>query len=757
MISIQSLDLSDYKVSESDKEKIDYLVNYTDSMILEMVSKNSSRRKRMIKMRDMYEGYRDPKEYKYLTANYGIGNAAELKFIPIVRNRIDVLIGILSSAPFDFHVSVMDKDTMDWMMQEKTFSVLQEVYNTIQQTANKISADSKLKDEKGNPIIPYELTELIAQTQDRIDKEWRSVYVESCNNMIRFFQEDVDTDLAQKRRLLMEDLCVTGECGYRVKVVEKGKAPVLEILIPENLYYDIRRDQKYFKESQRAVYVRYMTKQEVLNEYGHLMNSDDMEDLFVMPSISRLQALNSAALLEQDTRTRDGQKLLNTNNYVVVYECEWVANNEYKTDKQTEKDKLLLDGPNKFNGKRYRKDRYQMIRVGSDIYLEGGKSQFVRRSKKNPDFCTLTFNGVRFSDRNGEPYSLMFKCKDIQDTYDILYYQRDNLIANSGVKGTYMNVAALPDFLGTKMMERVTKYIALKKQGVAVVDPSMDGAEKFNNYGAFDESLDGNAINAMNGILAQLENEASKITGVTPQMLGFIEQREAVSNVKAGVSNASLVTKNLFDTHDLVTKHLLTDLICASQIIYEQGFSGGFNSQLGYLMFKILPEHFCPADYNIHVVSISNEYSKIQEVKVVVNNLINAQVLTDPTVIFKIMKSESLNEIISIVERELSMTSGFNSKLKDLNGQLEQSAKQVQELEAQLKKFNDIRFDLENRKVLNEEFKAKSTAEIGKRNLDYLEDSKVKELELKKENVQLERDQLFLGVGREREVSNKNV
>jgi hypothetical protein len=56
--------------------------------------------------------------------------------------------------------------------------------------------------------------------------------------------------------------------------------------------------------------------------------------------------------------------------------------------------------------------------------------------------------------------------------YDLLLYQKDNLIALSGTKGANVDIAHLPEFLGETPKERVLKYQAYRKLGLAFFDSS---------------------------------------------------------------------------------------------------------------------------------------------------------------------------------------------------------------------------------------------------------------------------------------------
>jgi hypothetical protein len=79
-------------------------------------------------------------------------------------------------------------------------------------------------------------------------------------------------------------------------------------------------------------------------------------------------------------------------------------------------------------------------------------------------------------------------------------------------------------------MTRLTR-VTLRKQGLELVDPTEDGANLFQHYGDFNASK-GDAINAVNAILESLAVQADIVSGVPRQMLGVIEQRVEVENVK---------------------------------------------------------------------------------------------------------------------------------------------------------------------------------------------------------------------------------
>jgi hypothetical protein len=106
-------------------------------------------------------------------------------------------------------------------------------------------------------------------------------------------------------------------------------------------------------------------------------------------------------------------------------------------------------------------------------------------------------------------------------------------------------------------MTRLTKWVTLRKQGLELVDPTEDGANLFQHYGDFNASIQGDAINAVNAILESLVVQADIVSGVPRQMLGVIEQRDAVENVKVGINQVSVLSWRCLE--------ILTGVLTAAQ------------------------------------------------------------------------------------------------------------------------------------------------------------------------------------------------
>jgi hypothetical protein len=750
-----NVELADFKVSESDKSKPEYLMAMTDQLIESLVNEASPRRRQMLKMRAMRMGIRDPQEYAYLSDNYGLGNPTELRFTPVVKNRIDALTGILSSADFDWQVTVNDIDSISASEVMKSGEVLSKFYQRMEESI-------------GETQPTESINKLIANIEEEINKNWKNVFEDAANNLVKMYRDDIDIDLKEKRKELLEDIAVVGECYYRPVLNRYGELADVDILLPENYYTEMRRDQRLAKECSRGVYVRYLTLEEVLTKYGHLLTADQKEDILSNPVAFNYVDAKTMYELENFYRmerrgngTHPDEVNYGHNRYIKVYETEWIANNERDVTDPKELKKLIpVSGPDKVGRKEYIADRYRSVRIGHNIYVDMGKCDLLKRRKKNPRKATLSFNGLRFEHRsNGEPFSMLWKTKDVQDMTDIMYFHRDNLVANAGVNGSRIDVSTLPDFIGDTMMERLLKVIALKKQGVEPYNGAQnEGKRNQNNVaGDFRGGVDGSMLDAIRNIISQLDEEASKQTGITPQMMGLIEQRDAVTNVKAGISQASLVLKNVYDQSDRVTRHMISDLIEYTQISLseqDEAFVGTFLEDMRYQTFKLVPKHFSHSDYNIHIKSSSNEFQKLGSAKEAAMALASAGSIDAPLLI-RIIKSDSLNELVRLVDKSTQGAQSAAGMMEQLKAQLEELSKENEGLKKKIDQFNQEELGIKQRKIdVDKELgMARVGAERERNEMTRAHNDKI--VELKKENTRLEQDQLYLDAkNNAREVKN---
>ena len=78
--------------------------------------------------------------------------------------------------------------------------------------------------------------------------------------------------------------------------------------------------------------------------------------------------------------------------------------------------------------------------------------------------------------------------------YDLLRYFENNIIALSGTKGAIVDLAHLPEMLGDQMEERIMKYLAYRKSGIALFDSSQEGDVINQVFNGFNDMIEPGAL-----------------------------------------------------------------------------------------------------------------------------------------------------------------------------------------------------------------------------------------------------------------------
>ena len=122
------------------------------------------------------------------------------------------------------------------------------------------------------------------------------------------------------------------------------------------------------------------------------------------------------------------------------------------------------------------------------------------------------------------------------------------------------------------MTERLMKYQALRKIGLAVIDTSQEGSMQQNTfYGGFDDTKGLSAIQYIQLAIEMTENIVSSMTGVFRERLGGIEARDAVQNVEVGMQQSYIITKRYYQAMDTLVSEMLMDCLDMAKIVYKKG------------------------------------------------------------------------------------------------------------------------------------------------------------------------------------------
>lgn len=703
-------------------------------------------KEKLKKAYNYYHCVRDVEQFRHIEENFGVGVPTSVGFTPLIKKHIDVLVGEYLELDPDLQVTCKDEKTISNILRDKKLKVDLELHGFLKRYLQNAIVNILLNSEQpvNDPFILKEMQKL----QKDVEKSFVSEYEIAAQNILAYVKSSRDIDLKNKMRELFTDLLITGICYYRVKVVNDNIR--FEVLNPLDTFIERNRNHFYLNKSPRAVIRKYMSLEQVLAEFGDELSKDAKDKLkkkkpsldnnsgaiYVrvpnsllydedeqravianIPSAGVLGGLEVSPVLPYDT-----DNYTTTQDMLTVYECEWL---EWKDDKIV---------------------RHEGIKIAEDIYICRGEITETVRSQSNPKDCTLTVNGMFFADKNGQPFSLVLNTMDMQNKYDLLIYYRDNLIATSGTVGDWIDLAHVPSVLGVELPERLEKWLAYKKNGMALYDSSQEGASLLNTtFNGYDDTIKAQSIQAIQMAIDSIEANASAMTGVFPEKLGGIQERDAVSNVKVGLRYSTLLTKQYFTAMDLMFKEVNYDCLNNAKLAWKQGLTGTI--VLGPKLVKIftaLPEHYTVTDFDVHIQDSTESFQTKQELKALNTEMIKAQ-LVDVADVVNIATAKNITELKDYIEQSIATKKAENNMVQQLQQQLEQMNNQVKQYEQQIGQYdnqikqlqsqveqnNQAKLELERQRVMIENKEARDKKDYNDKQIE------VKEKQLQVEIAQI--------------------
>lgn len=731
-------------MAKQSKEDENYIITNIDKTINELVYEKTQ----IIKAYRYYHGKRDPEQFRHLEENYGIGTPTAVEFIPLTRKHIDVLIGEYLSTPVSPKISCKDSDTLSNIHRDKQLAISSAIIKKLNDhLKNSLYASIYGKQATDDAQIQAEIEKI----KENLENNFISEYEMAGQNIVDYMMQAKNIDFTNKRKILLTDLLISGTAYYKTAQTPSKTNVDLKILNPINTFIDRNPESPYLKDSTRAVIREYLTKQQILGTYGDLLTSDDLDNLdnldelgFDDSTVTYLRSYDSVVGNVVSDGILGGFEITpllpferNSSKYYrmyPVYTVEWL-----KAERESGE---------------YIVNRYEGVRIGTNIYIATGKSESVVRSMDDPKRCTLTINGIFYSDRNGDPTSLILDTANLQDKYDCLHFYRDNVIAESGAVGDWVDVAHLPKFLGQNVTERLMKFKAYKKSGLGLYDSSQEGQMLNTAFGGYDDTIKLQTIQAIDLAIQRIEETCSSITGVFRERLGGIEARDAVTNVQVGVRNSSFITKQYYQLMDLMTREMLIDLLNTAKITFKNGITGSLI--LGERLNKVftaLPEHFTFTDYDIHVTD-SSEIIREQEIIKQLTMEFAKLGVVDPDIVLQIAGAKGLTRLKIDVTNSLEKKKQENNQLgqlsqqvQQLDQQLKQATAEAQKLQQEVQRLDAERLQLEKEKAAFEKEIKWYTA----KSADSYNESRI---ELEKKRVDLEAVQLLDNNSRNDEIKN---
>ena len=729
--------------TEKEKQSEDYLKGCIDKAITELVYDKDYLRKAY----NYYNCIRDKDQFRHLEENFGIGTSTAIEFIPLVRRHVDALIGELLQSKLKPKITCKDSETLSKIERSAQKAIYSAELNRIKiQLSDSIQAIFG----EGKEVVDKANEEELAKLKEVTKRDFISEFEIAAQNMLKFFMQSREINLNLKRETLFKDILIGGQCYYKPRVKKGSPVPTTEILNPFDVFPEVNPNSPYINKSRRIVYVKYMSKEDIINEFGDDMSKDELDLLHGVNldsfshNVYYIRAESNGIIANAEATIPGTYPYYNDNymgyNKYPVYYVEWLENNKVDV-----------------NGKTFfRKDRYKGARIGSEIYLDMGKDESVCRTMEDPYNCNLSINGIQLITRTGKPFSMVLSTANLQDKYDILHWHRDTLIANSGVKGDWIDTSLIPVFLGTTPEERLLKHSAYKKAGKALFNSAQDGrgAPMNTTFAGFDDTVSGQAIQAIQLAITQTEDICSAITGVFREKLGDIEQRDAVTNVQTGIKNSAVITKQYFNTLDGVVKEMLTDMLDLCKSSLKKEFKGSLilGNRLSRI-FTVLPEHISFTDHDIHIGDSTEITQDIELIKSLTMKLMEGG-LVDPELMFETITTESLTEFKETGLNALRRQKEAQGAMANLQQQVAQYEQQIKQAQTQIQQLSSQVAQKDQAELQLKQEDLKMRTEQGATKLKNEKDFRNQDVALKEKLIQAEVLQLADSNNKNDEIKN---
>lgn len=731
-----------------------YLTENCDRIIGELVKE----KEHLFKAYNYFNGVRDHYQYEHLEKNEGVGNPTAIGFTPLVRKHVEAIVGEYLTTDPKPRISCKDKKTLSNIFRDKELAVAQKIKQWLSQYLENaiysaIFTGGQEQNGQQQQIVDQEIQREITEIEDMVNRNFISNYEIAAQNICNYVLQDRRIDFKNKLEQLFLNMLISGESYYQVVKSHNGTNFRLELCDPMNTWVDKDPKSRYMKNGHKSVIRKWMTEEEIIIKYGDFLTESDIKELsrykmhfsedsnflLITGQESRCGSIKNPGIMHGVGAHPEAVDYMFERQWdlIPVYEVEWI---DYK----------------KKDGK-YIGVRYHVTRIHSDIYILDGEDEDMPRDIDEQNEARLSVNGIWYTNGHGAPYSLMLATADQQDNYDLLLYKKDNIAALAGTAGAIVDIAQLPEMLGEDMTERLMKYQALRKIGLAVIDTSQEGSMQQNTfYGGFDDTKGLSAIQYIQLAIEMTENIVSSMTGVFRERLGGIEARDAVQNVEVGMQQSYIITKRYYQAMDTLVSEILMDCLDMAKIVYKKGLTGQIILGDQKTIFEVAPKYYTTTSFDIHLAD-SAEIIKEQEIIKQLAMQFAGSNLVDPETLFIMATSKSLTEMREAAIKSLREKKAENNQLQQLQQQLEEAQQNMQQMQKQLEQSTKKLAQLNEKKLNIEQQNNQMDQELGYYKIEKDAELKNRELDIIEQRNKLEAAQLLDNNPNNDEVVNNRI
>ncbi|MDO7847616.1 hypothetical protein Q5H92_14705 [Hymenobacter sp. M29] len=603
---------------KTEQWKKDCVMYFTSQGYQEMANGRNSKQEKQVNY-NLKNSIIDPAQFEYVTDSLGLGgefggNPAQLVMKNLIGPKIDRLTAEEMMRPFNWMARGMGGGVMTARAEEKR-RLVGEYFTAMYQNI-----------QAGGTGSEEELAQQGVKIPKAIEKYMKSEYLDprevTANQILEYLIKA--KQLPQKFNQMFTDALITSE-EYGYVGIVKGD-PDLRVTNPLNFRFPYSEDLQWTHKAEWGVEERWLYPTQVMDLYQEFLSDGELDNLDDGSLSQYFNGFNSQALfVDLYSPTVNA---LRPHNGVMVQTCCWrswkkVGFFSYpdpttgEWQKTTVDDSFTIPKSMALTGAtvewEWQEEIWTGTRIGRDTVVDVRPLEF--------QMGYLPWVGFIHNNRNSKATSIVDLVKEDQFSYMITWWKLEMEIAK--YKGSRMlyDVAMLPTTGPNAMSMNQFLYYG-ETVGIQFYNSMAEGpnGRPLGNAGGnmmqeINLSNNGGWINALLGVLAQIEARIDALTGVSRQREGDVKASESATGVTQAVNNSAMVTEPWFYNHNLVKGEVLTMLVEVAKEAYKDGTTLPLVVDEVYNVLNVDGETFPDSHYGVFLSNSSKDWSELQEVK----------------------------------------------------------------------------------------------------------------------------------------------
>lgn len=627
---------------------------------------------------DLYNGIQNEGDFDYLRKVDDYEYPAKIRYVPLIRPKLDRLRAEETKRPFNYRVFTIDSNSINDKNQKRFEKIVAtmsankkkvsmqyaEALRGIEEMKAQINAARQQAAQEGTQIDPQmeqnlrvaerelEMGKYVISHESLISEK----ELEDINLYFKYKYKDFLEIMAEKGiKYLMatqhlkdtfnrgfEDKLITDKEIYYVDWEEtmNHEDPICRKVNPMGFYYSADSQVEWIDDAEWAMEERFLTMNQIIDEFGDKLSFEDVEKIKSRNSYINTQTgygygyygfNSSVGGSEYGSNNVEGcgpDSLYSGSEdfSAVIRVCKvfWKSPRKIRTKKSpnphqegSEFTHIISD----FEKVKTDKGEKEEVGYVNDVY-QGvliDTNIFVDCRKKSVVRANDNFGKVQLP-FIGRAYNFYTR-----KPYSLVWAVKDVQILYNIIhyhKELWLALSGVKGFIMDKSQipegMSMKEWMYQRKLGVGWIQSVKSGLNRqptFNQFQNFDDSM-GAGIQYLLVMLQHLEALASSITGVSPQRMGDIAPTELVGNTEQSIRNSALVTEILFYDHEQTKRRVINRLINLCRKAWKKGKKGSYIlGDFAQELFNIPENTLDRADYMVFASDSGAEERSLNDLK----------------------------------------------------------------------------------------------------------------------------------------------